>query len=236
MAQFRLLQGRNEIGCYRFDGGNVRIGRKEDCEIRINDAAVSRNHAEVSLKGESWVLRIREARNGIFVNGNLISFRVLKSGDRIEIGHFVIQFDDEASAAESDAPAELEEWATAGESTTINISLSDVMKIHNMNKDVMGAHLAWYGDTEVQNIVGLTEEKTVIGSLESCEARIPEGPGSTGLCAAIRKSATGFDLEPLEDSVDLKLNARPLSKPERLTDGDRIQLGAYILQFHEPLE
>ena len=56
------------------------------------------------------------------------------------------------------------------------------------------------------------------------------------MCAAVLKSATGFDLQPLEDAADLKLNAQPVLQPAQLADGDRIQLGNYILQFHEPLD
>jgi len=235
MALFKLLRGREELGSYRFDGGNVRIGRQQDCEIRITDPGVSRNHAEINRKGDSWVLRIREARNGVFVNGNLVSFRVLKSGDCIEIGHFVIKFDNgPATGPETSGPYVAEESGVS--ETTVNISLSDALKIHNLNKEVMGSHLAWYGETEVQNIVGLTAEKTVIGSLVDCEVRLPESPGSTGLCAAIVKSATGFDLEPLEDAIDLKLNAQPVLAAACLNDGDRIQLGNYILLFREPLD
>jgi len=233
MAEFRVMQGRKELGTYRFDGGSVRIGRQKDCEIRLTDGAVSRNHAEVNRKGDSWVLQIKGARNGIFVNGNLVSFRILKSGDCIEIATFVIRFDDDAiQAQELEADLDIPE----GADTTINISLSDAMAIHNLNKDVMGAHVAWYGDAEAQNVVPLTEDRTVIGSLVGCEVKLPEGPGSTGLCAAVVKSATGFDLEPMEDAGDLKLNARPVARAARLSGGDRIQLGNYIVVFHAAME
>jgi pSer/pThr/pTyr-binding forkhead associated (FHA) protein len=235
MALFKVLRGREELGSYRFDGGSVRIGRQQDCEIRLVDQAVSRNHAEVSRKGDSWVLRIREARNGIFVNGNLVSFRVLKSGDCIEIGHFVIKFDNESTEG-PEASSQYTGDEDGGGETTVNISLSDAMAIHNMNKDVMGAHLAWYGETETQNVVGLSGERTVIGSLMGCEARLPESLGSTGLCAAVVKSATGYDLELMQDARDVKVNARPVLGATRLSDGDRIQLGNYILLFHEPLD
>jgi pSer/pThr/pTyr-binding forkhead associated (FHA) protein len=233
MAVFTVLQGRKELGSYRFDGGSVRIGRQKDCEIRLTDGAVSRNHAEVNRKGDSWVLQIKGARNGIFVNGNLVSFRVLKPGDRIEIATFVIRFDDEAAEAQGfPGGVDLPE----GADTTINISLSDAMAIHNLNKDVMGAHVAWHAETEEQFVVALGEERTVIGSLVGCEVKLPEGPGSTGLCAAVVRSATGFDLEPLEDSGGLKLNARPVVRATRLSGGDRIELGNYIVVFHAAMD
>ena len=216
MAEFKVFQGRSQLGSYRFDDGCVRIGRHPDCEIQLTDSSVSRNHAEVNRKGDAWVLKISQSRNGMFVNGNMISFRVLKSGDRIEISHFVIQFD--------------------GDSTTVAISLRDALKIHNLNSQVMGAHVGWYGDGDDENIVSLKGNRTLIGSTEECQIRVAPRPGCMGQCAAIDSSDTGFELEPLADAGPLKVNAQPVVGKLLLKDGDRIMWGSYILQFRASMK
>ncbi len=240
MAVFKVLQGRELLASYSFDEGSVRIGRSPESEIQLNDGAVSRNHAEVSCKGSSWVLQIREARNGIFVNGNLVSFRLLRSGDRIEIAHFVIQFEDEGDAnVDAGSPhlkgAEKELGKEVGENTTITISLSDALAIHKLNESVMEAHLAWYGDTEKQKICTLSNERTLIGSGESCGVQLPAGPGSEGDCAVVTRGEDSFELQPLSPSITVKVNASAVTGPVHLEDEDRIQIGNYIVQFREPL-
>jgi len=242
MAEFKVFQGRSQLGSYRFDDGCVRIGRHADCEIQLTDSSVSRNHAEVNRKGDAWVLKISQSRNGMFVNGNMISFRVLKPGDRIEISHFVIQFEDDSSASASSpglassSPNEASGAIDDGDSTTVAISLRDALKIHNLNAQVMGAHIGWYGDGDDENIVGLKESRTLIGSTEDCQVQVAPRPGCTGKCAAINKSDSEFILEPLADAGPLKINAQPVTGSVRLNDGDRIMWGSYILQFRESMK
>jgi predicted component of type VI protein secretion system len=191
-------------------------------------------HAEVNRKGNTWVLKISHSRNGMFVNGNMVSFRVLRSGDRIEIAHFVIQFDDDDSGDDDVKPSKVD--VGDAHNTTITMSLHDALKIHEINTQVMGAHLSWYGEGEDENIVGLKEVRTLIGSTEECQVQLAPAPGCTGLCAAIRKTDIGYDLEPLAETGSLKVNAIPTLGATRLKDGDRLMWGAYILQFREPVE
>ncbi len=72
-------------------GGRLRIGRGAECEVRpvaAGDTAVSRVHAEVTLKPDGTVVvRDMRSRNGTFVNGQLLAGEhVLKPGDRILLG------------------------------------------------------------------------------------------------------------------------------------------------------
>jgi len=241
MAEFKVFQGRSQLGSYRFNDGCVRIGRHPECEIQLTDSSVSRNHAEVNRKGDAWVLKISQSRNGMFVNGNMISFRVLKSGDRIEISHFVIQFEDGATDESTVEPGAVNSADGSGaiddgDSTTVAISLRDALKIHNLNAQVMGAHVGWYGDGDDENIVSLKGNRTLIGSTEDCQIQVAPRPGCIGLCAAIDRSDAGFELEALEDAGPLKVNAQPVVGKLHLKDGDRIMWGSYILQFRESMK
>ena len=49
-----------------------RIGRGEDCEIRIDDNFVSRNHVTVTLENGEWWARDLQSSNGMFVNGERV--------------------------------------------------------------------------------------------------------------------------------------------------------------------
>src|SRR4051794_8189861 len=46
-----------------------RIGRADDCDIRIDNRYVSREHIEVSCESGDWNIRDLNSSNGIFVAG-----------------------------------------------------------------------------------------------------------------------------------------------------------------------
>ena len=75
--------------------GKMRIGREDSCQIRIPLAAVSREHAEIEANGKAAHLRDLGSSNGTFVNGQKISDRELRAGDRVVIGPatFVVRID-----------------------------------------------------------------------------------------------------------------------------------------------
>jgi len=62
------------------------IGRRETNQLRLTGGEVSREHAEIVLEGEAFVLRDRESRYGTFVNGQQVTMHTLKSGDQIRLG------------------------------------------------------------------------------------------------------------------------------------------------------
>lgn len=77
--------------------GTTKIGRKEDCGIRIPLSEVSRHHAEIILDEEGAVLRDAGGANGTFLNNRRIKEEDLEPGDQIRIGPvvFTVQIDGE---------------------------------------------------------------------------------------------------------------------------------------------
>jgi pSer/pThr/pTyr-binding forkhead associated (FHA) protein len=70
------------------------IGRSRQCDIVIDDANVSRQHAEVRPRGGSWVLNDLGSTNGSSVNGRRVQeAEVLRPGDEVEIGTSTIRFE-----------------------------------------------------------------------------------------------------------------------------------------------
>lgn len=62
------------------------IGRLPDCDIMINDANVSRRHAEIRPQGDGFVLYDLGSTNGSRVNGVAVSERALRDGDELQFG------------------------------------------------------------------------------------------------------------------------------------------------------
>jgi len=63
------------------------IGRSGECDIRLDDAAASAQHARLFRKGRRWLLEDLKSSNGTFVNEQRVRGRHdLGAGDRIKIG------------------------------------------------------------------------------------------------------------------------------------------------------
>ncbi len=63
------------------------IGRREDCDLQLHDAAVSGRHCEFHFDGSQWWITDLGSRNGTQVNGSAIKHRLLSPGDEIMIGN-----------------------------------------------------------------------------------------------------------------------------------------------------
>jgi len=63
------------------------LGRSREADIVLDDANVSRKHAEIRPSGGSWTVRDLGSTNGVKVNGRRIDgAQSLKPGDVIELG------------------------------------------------------------------------------------------------------------------------------------------------------
>src|SRR5688572_1012907 len=62
------------------------IGRRETNDLRLAGSEVSRDHAEISVEGNRFVLKDRNSRYGTYVNGEQVTDRVLVHGDKIRLG------------------------------------------------------------------------------------------------------------------------------------------------------
>jgi hypothetical protein len=79
------IDGRSEL----LGSGGATIGRSREADIVIDDANVSRKHAEVRPSGGSWIVRDLGSTNGVKVNGRRVDPnrpQSLKRGDVIELG------------------------------------------------------------------------------------------------------------------------------------------------------
>ncbi len=71
------------------EGGMV--GRGETCRLRLGDASVSREHFRIGMREGRPLVVDLGSTNRTCVNGEPVSMRALAPGDRIEVGHSVIE-------------------------------------------------------------------------------------------------------------------------------------------------
>ncbi len=75
------------------EDGTVVIGRSKRCVIVLGDPNVSRQHAELRLRGAAAVIRDLDSTNGTRVNGRTVHETTVRPGDRIELGTTVLRFE-----------------------------------------------------------------------------------------------------------------------------------------------
>lgn len=68
------------------------VGRSRACDVVLPDPAVSRRHAEISVRGDRCSIRNLASMNGTIVNGRPVTTAVLRAGDVVSFGGAVEAF------------------------------------------------------------------------------------------------------------------------------------------------
>jgi pSer/pThr/pTyr-binding forkhead associated (FHA) protein len=87
--------GRNQIILYTLEQNSAQrwlVGRQRDCDIVIEDNAVSRQHGVIQKRGDRWQIDDQQSRNGTYVNDLAVNMTYLSSGDRITFGNIDVIF------------------------------------------------------------------------------------------------------------------------------------------------
>ncbi|MEM9697004.1 MAG: sigma 54-interacting transcriptional regulator, partial [Myxococcota bacterium] len=80
--------------CYLLRNPRIIIGREPPADVRIEQPAVSRSHAELRFERNGWSIRDLGARNGTVVNGRFIEHTPLRPGDELRVGDAFFKFID----------------------------------------------------------------------------------------------------------------------------------------------
>lgn len=80
------------------------VGRSPDCQLAVEDTAISRQHFKIFQKSKNVFLEDLRSTNGTYINGEKIQKALLQDGDTIQISqNTILKFsllDDEQSVAE----------------------------------------------------------------------------------------------------------------------------------------
>jgi hypothetical protein len=78
---------------YELSADVVVLGRSRECDITLNDANVSRRHAEIRRENGIWLVVDLGSTNGIEVNGKRTNRAKLEHDDRITLGRTEVTFE-----------------------------------------------------------------------------------------------------------------------------------------------
>ncbi len=80
-------------------GTTLLLGRGEDCDIRLNDARISRHHCRISIEGGRATLEDLNSTWGTEVNGNKVQTHPLQPNDVIALSETQLRFEVSPDAA-----------------------------------------------------------------------------------------------------------------------------------------
>ena len=93
MFRITLSLGGTVVRKYPFEKDDCTIGRDADCDISIDNVAVSRKHASITLSDGEYVLEDLQSGNGTFMDGQKIVTHVLQNGQSFMIGKYSLAFE-----------------------------------------------------------------------------------------------------------------------------------------------
>ncbi len=106
MVVLRVISGLNPGQEFPLEGESAILGRHPNCDIVLEEGAVSRQHARVFRDSENYCVEDLGSRNGTFVNGERIfGQHRLRHEDEVKICEMVFIFDEQGIA--QGGPADL---------------------------------------------------------------------------------------------------------------------------------
>ena len=96
---FEIAVGGTEQRYELPEGARLTVGRTRECEIYLDDQAVSRRHCLIEARGGGLIVTDLESANGTFVNDRLVRSSAVRAGDQIRAGASVLHVLGPGSAA-----------------------------------------------------------------------------------------------------------------------------------------
>ena len=89
-----------------FDKNEINVGRVQGNDLMLPKGNVSKHHARLLFRDGRFIVTDLKSTNGTYVNGRKISqATIVREGDKIYIGDFVLRLETRAAAAAAEADA-----------------------------------------------------------------------------------------------------------------------------------
>lgn len=199
----------------------VLIGRNSTNQIILDEKNVSRSHAQILMKEEQYFIQDSGSTGGTRVNGEPIVEKDIHTGDRIEIGAYVLHFDsgdpeDERTIFDADEGTVIEEGTEMDEDRT-QFYEEPVAKLIVVKSDSLEGDLP------------LDDEETILGRDEDAGVTIDDKRLSRHHCK-IWLDGDQYTLTDMGSSNGSFVNGRRVSE-KILENGDLIQVGSSQFRF-----
>jgi pSer/pThr/pTyr-binding forkhead associated (FHA) protein len=233
MAILTLVFGREVLGTHDIKKEKTIIGRADDCDIVIDNLAVSRHHTIIERKEGVFTINDLDSNNGTFVNGQrIVEPTPLNFGDEIGIGKHVLVFDSHSRKIkpEKAAMGEAQRDMDSPDRGTLYIEPESLEKIQKKSTTARKAHLRLVSSSDPQDLIAIEKSDTVFGRARDCDVKI-QGLFASQRHAILSRLENGFHLTNLAVFSRTRVNGVKIESTF-LCDGDEITMGKSKFTFH----
>lgn len=233
MAIVTLVFGRDILGSFDVSKDKMIIGRADDCEIVIDNLAVSRHHAIIEKQEGVFTINDLDSNNGTFLNGQrVVEPTTLSFGDEIGIGKHVLVFDSHSKRSKALDVASIGEARPDMDSPdrgTMFVEPEQMDKIQKKVSAARKAHLKVKGRGD-DALISLEKSDVVFGKADDCDVKI-KGLFASRRHAILSHLENGFQLTNLAVFSPTRVNGAKIESAF-LCDGDDISMGRSNFTFH----
>ncbi|MCF7853996.1 MAG: AAA family ATPase [Candidatus Pacebacteria bacterium] len=109
MATLTIHNGPEAGQTFNLSDERVTIGRGPDCEVRLTESSISRQHAQLELQNGIWQVQDLGSQNGLFVDNQRVESADLTDQAEFRLGNIQIHFSSDGGARKgtvSDIPTQ----------------------------------------------------------------------------------------------------------------------------------
>ena len=215
----------------------VTIGRVNKNDIKIENLAVSRQHAKIVRDGDHYIIEDLNSLNGTFVNEKKVMKGILRNNDEILVGkHTLIFVDEEEKPIEMrrDIDISLAEKTvildTKKQRELLSRRMEEKPTIAEKPFELEGGISIISGGVD-QKDIELTKRLTIGGRGESADIKL-KGLFVGKIAFIISKRPNGFFITHSGGRSMTKVNGVAVGGQRELKDGDIIDIGSTRMQFY----
>jgi pSer/pThr/pTyr-binding forkhead associated (FHA) protein len=237
MAKLELRFEKSVLAEYPLSLRPVTMGRGHDCDVFIDNLAVSTHHARIIFEDDQYVLEDNKSLNGTFVNNARVDRVLLRDGDVISIGKHSIVF---YLHAEAKSASDHKKIVAPRLDGTVMLDTKKRQELLKKPEEVRAvadrlavAHLhVLSGKTDQPDYV-LTSQLNLIGkdSMANIKLRGWFKPKSAGV---ITRRKDSYQVGITSNKVPVKVNGTPITSLHVLSDGDVIEVAGVKFSFILP--
>ena len=83
-----MVRGPQMGMAFNLDKDRMTIGRNPKCDIFLDDMTVSREHAEITRHGDTFIIEDMQSFNGVWINNHTVQEHALRPDDYLQIGKY----------------------------------------------------------------------------------------------------------------------------------------------------
>jgi pSer/pThr/pTyr-binding forkhead associated (FHA) protein len=223
-------------------GCSLKIGRRNDNDIMIENLAVSSYHGKIDSAGDEFVYIDLKSKNGSFINEELVSTHWLEDGDVINIGKHSLTFAyfDSESRPEDKQQSEMDktmvmdtnEYRSMLEKKDPKPTAAappEPAPANAKKKKSVRGYITYLAGSD--GTLALKQKVTKIGK-DAASDIVVKGWKIGKTAATISRTRGGYFFSYVSGFAKPKINDKKASKkPRKLNESDIISIGSIKLQF-----